>query len=313
MNTSPMTLRFPPLARIVLALPLCACASETHFKPNRRLLDDALAALEANQLPTAVQKAEAVVLRTQAEPGPYVLQRFFGAYLAAQAHLSAAAGGAFLEDTADQDETGIRLGEAAATLEVEDVAVAHLVAAMYHAGLGIEWLARAEKAPAHAEKQAVLPPELEKLGAKDAGINLLLSQIAVFARLRFQGRVDRLLRQSGREALHRFETCKEIVDRVQVRPWVGAWLDYALYDFLRGENPVAAYKFAVDAVARGGDSKGTFPRGLMNQIEDWVVKNPEYEWICPRCANTSPPSLPRCIHCEQVLVIEFTARKKPTS
>lgn len=305
----PMKLMNSAVPFAVLVLLATGCGSETLFKANRKSLEASLTALESDPA-SALRQAESVVIRTGEDAGAYPLQRFFAAYLAAEAHLAAAERGAFLPDSANRKTSGIRLGESAAAPGVEGGALPHLVAAMYHASLGLEWLPRAEKARTSEKGEALLPETLEAFGAEQAGIALFLSQIAVFAHLRFQGKVDRYLREPDHAALLDFATCKGLAERAHLRPWLRAWLDYAIYDYLRQDNALAAYKFAIGAIALEEEAKGGFPRKLADQMERFVVANADLEWICPTCTTPSPPSLSRCITCNKVETVDFTARKR---
>ena len=302
------TVQLRSIATFLLATLVASCESETLFKANRNSLDAGLAALD-NDPANAVRAAESVVTRSNDEAGTYVLQRFFSAYLAAQAHLAAAEHGAFLQDAPNRMRSAVHLGEAAAVREPE-LSVGHMVAALYHASLGIEWLPAAEKKPTQEDGQALLPEAYEKLGAANAGIGLLLSEIAIYSRLRFQGQVDLYLRSPENKALLEFNSCSAIATRAALPPGLNAWLRYAIFDFLRVDNPVAAYPFAVGAIALEGEAKGAFPRNLAQKLEKFVIANDELEWVCPNCNNTSPPSLARCINCNQGATVEFKARKK---
>jgi hypothetical protein len=43
---------------------------------------------------------------------------------------------------------------------------------------------------------------------------------------------------------------------------------------------------------------------------DFVMKNNEWEWVCPNCNTPSAPSLRRCSNCQQSDTVDFRGRKK---
>jgi len=301
-----------PLLLIVLVPSLGACKSDTLYVSNRSQLEGAVAAMNDGDYPRALSYSEKLIVDTNEDPQPYVLQRYYAKYLSTQIHMAAAVDGAFLED-ATAGGNGITLGVAEAGLGVldrEEAPVGHLMATMYHSGHGLEWYPSVENAQTEADGEELLPASLEELGVKNAQINMALCQLAAYARLQFQERIDLTLRQSGMSALLEVSSCTEVLERSNFNKAVYPLIYYSIYGFLQEQNPIVAYRFGVRAIETAPDAPSAFGRSKIEAFEEWVTEHPEYEWYCSNDDKTSPPTEPRCIHCNQTPTIDFQVRRK---
>lgn len=296
---------------------VAGCASETLHQTNHVRLTNAANDIAAGENQRALLWLDQLITETGSDPSTYALQRYFAAYLGTQAHLSAWTR-PFLKDSLQGQGTGLDLTgtvDASATvLSDREAPVSHLVAMIYYAGYGLDWAPGLEGAEMQLDGQPLLPDELQALGVVNSRINLTMCQLAVFARLEFEGRVDSMLRQPGMAPLLEVPACTELMERANVRASVRPLVYYAIYEFLAAQdkNAIVAYQFGVKAIQSipSTETIGDFGRRKFDTFESWVSGHEVFEWRCPKDDEASRPTETRCIACDQTETIDFVARRK---
>ena len=294
----------------IAALPLWSCSSDTLHRRNRGELAASLAALDQGDFRAATQRLDRLIAATNAEADQYRLQRFFAAFLLAQAHLRASGEGGYLSD--GQAAQRVSLGQASVLSSESGGSVAHVVASMYPIQHGESWYA--ENLRLQVDGDAVLPEELESFGAQRAWVNLKLCQVAVYQRLGFGGRVDQLVNPKSGElaGVSDLEQCSQALVDKRVPGCLWASIYFAIFEVLRDEDPINAYRFGVQSI-HGAD----FPAGAAARrdaiaaVSEWI-EQAEFDWICPNCAQQAKVDTELCVACNLEHTIDFTQRRKPS-
>lgn len=280
------------LSQLALGLCLFACSAPKLHKTNRDLLVQGVERLERGQFEGAVQFSDKLVFATAEKPRDYQLQRFFAAFLAAQAHMSASFSGSFLKDPKEKRSMGIGGQE-----DESGSVLAHMVAAGRSSGYGLDWF------PASAPEsglEALLPEGLAKLGAANARDNLNLGLMTIYTRLGFDNKIASSL--SNSPELLNLETCQAMLERTQFLPAARPWVMYMVFHHLRDSNEPMAFSFAAEALFQG------LSPAVEKEMQVWISEESNFRFTCPEGQHPADPTVKRCN--DDVLLKNFICERK---
>ena len=247
-----------PFANLVRRLGLgllglaAACSTPDLFSDNRLTLESADKRLAAGEFDAVMAPLEDLVLRTNADPEPFALQRYFAVYLLSRANA----------------EASVRTGG--------DDWLSNLTAAAYYMNYALEWSKAAKASGPKAEDGAVLlPASLSSYGLEKTQTYLDLAWVVICARAKFQGEVAEVLGREPRllSVLDTEALSREVGMSDEMRPWL-LWSVYE-YQKSHGDEP-AAYKFGIRARELGRQVPRAFPSQMGDQIVRWILNDSKY-------------------------------------
>jgi hypothetical protein len=303
-----------PLALAVLAL-ASACSSTNPYVENRAILDKACSELQAGNYQSAAQQAEQLYAGRAEQAAEFRLQRYYAAYLTAQAHIQAALHKPFLVEAAGSGSArGLTTSENAPSTGAVPSATSHWVAASYYSGYARDGFEAAASAPQKEGDENLLPQALRRLDIRQAQANLDLTRLAILRRLGFDSECAGFLDASA--DLLDIVKCQAAIDQAELPNELRPWVFYAGFAYLRARsNPAEsreqdlAYKLGAKARVLANSNPGSFPDAQRDEIVNWVKDHPKFVFLCP--ANHEYQSnLLACEQCgESITSAQLRSRK----
>lgn len=263
-------------AALALFMGLAGCASADLISENRVALQAAHEQLQTGDGAAACRQLEALVVRTNAAPSDFVLQRFFAVYLMSRAQFEASfvgSGDDWLEGVA---------------------------ACAYYMNFALDWSRAAKAAAPKGEAgQDVLPADLAAFGVDNAQTFLDMAWLVSCARTKFQGEVaDVLARQTQLGSVAQAEAlCSSVGLSENLRPW----LLWSVFDYQKSHNEQLAYTFGIRARELGRQVPKAFPPERCQQIVQWILGESkllfkssagvEFDPGAEVCSQTGEPNL----------------------
>ncbi len=248
------------LAAACLALAACTGAPPAPAGIQEELAR-AEAELEAGAVRSADRRLNRVLAETQAERESFALERFRAAERLARLHTQLALeepGGA-LAPRAIPAGSGPRPG-------------AGLVAVVYHASQALSERARAERAGPESSAGGSSVPE------SCAALELLLSW--AHTRLGFRAEASALL--AARPELHAARRALPRFAELSLPSACLPWVCDALFEVLRSQDELEAYRFAVLALEGQARFGSGLPPAERERLESWIENGASVLFVCPR-------------------------------
>ncbi len=278
-------------ACLALALACAACSSPRGFDQARARLGTGLSALEAGDERAVDREACAVLAATQDDPRAHALQRFFAAWLLAQAHARAAEGAPFLEESTSARGAIGPIGRREAEPDRRPAPDAHRVASVYHASQARALYGAAARSGPTREGTSLVPDALWDFGVDAADANLQILLATTYHRLGFRSEVAKTLARSPEllELARALETLERYRVPAALRPWSCAMV----FDHLRATNEEEAYRFAVAAIEGGERFGHALPAPEVARLEDWILHGASVQFVDPRSQTPYLPGATR--------------------
>jgi hypothetical protein len=300
---SVMQVRITPLAHfgrvamIALAAFFGACSSVNPYAANRETLEVAHKSLQAQKYAEAARAAEALYAGRAEQSSEFRLQRYYAAYLAAQAHIQAALNAPFLNEAASSDANkGIVLNANAPASGLVPSPMSHWVAASYYAAYANDGFAAAAKEPLRVEDEELLPIGLKKIDVARVDVQLKLVRLATLTRLGFD--VECAAMVEGTEALRAIASCTALLEQAELPAQLWPWVFYSGFKYLapRGTDLrtlQSAYFMGAKARMLAADVNDVALADAMLQVRDWAQSQKNYEFHC----GCNVPFLPDVLRC----------------
>lgn len=288
---------------IGLVLAWSACAGQDPFVVNRERLEWNLGRVDRGDLSGACADLERFLAETSPEAWRFRMQRCYAAYLLAQAHIAASAGGAFLGSP-----SGVSAGGLGSGASDPPFATAHVVAAMMWAHLCKDLLPAAESASAREGDVELLPTSLRARTFAQVSAALDVIVLVVHARLGFEDRVAKTLESSS--ALCEIVRCEQLLEESGVALALRPWVYRTVFHYLRDRDEPAAYLFGVRMLETASDARGTLGKADSDAVIDWIRHGSRYDFKCPSCNRSVIPEMRACEE-DQIPHRLYYAERKP--
>jgi len=292
--------RVHALLLVGLAAGAASCASTDLTGKNRKLLEQAVTALEQGELAKTVALRDDLLASTEADAGAYRLQRFGAAYLAAEAHLRASFAGAWLREP----ETGTRLRLGAGGGD-DTSPTAHMVAAARQISYGMDLAPSGVSEKALAEQ---LPASLAELGVENAKLGLSMGLLTVYSRLGFESKVSRILEQNA--GMLDLASCQRLMDAARLPDELRPRVTYLVFRHQRELDERMAYRFAVRTLFPAAGGTAGVERAEREALQQWIVGESSYVFTCPLDGVKADPTTPICSTDLKTHLLDFVASKR---
>jgi hypothetical protein len=112
-----------------------------------------------------------------------------------------------------------------------------------------------------------------------------LIRLVALSRLGFATTTQNELESWG--ALHKADSCDEVIRRVGLEKEFVPWVYYTLFRYLKASDPQGAYRFGAKARLSAADTAGAIPAERLDEIVDWVREEAsgkdKLTFCCTRC------------------------------
>jgi len=288
---------------------LASCGSTKQWETNRAALDFAVQEVETGNLQTVTARMQAVLSETSSKPADFAMQRFFSAFMLAQAHLAASLDRPFLEEATSAGSRIGGIGQRASSTgqRLRPSMTGHLTAAIYHASVARGMVGSAASSGNDRDGVALVPDRLASLGPMDADANLQVLMGSAYARLGFQAEVRNFL--DGSPQLLVVESCGTTLDRLQVQPKLRPWIHAMIWEHLSGNDPRDAFPFGVLALEGGARHGLALPRQVADRIDDWIRTGSTIQFVCRKDGTPFVTGLQSCPNCSSPH-LEYVAKER---
>ncbi|MCC7011428.1 MAG: hypothetical protein IT454_02600 [Planctomycetes bacterium] len=296
---------FARRASVALLGLLGACAGVDPHVVNREALDTSYQHIQKQDYAAAAQTAEALYAGRADDSSSYKLQRYYAAYLAAQAHIEAALHKPFLTEAAPAGaKASIALGaNAPATGQVASP-TSHWLAASYYAGYASELFEAAVGEPERKGDEELLPIGLKKLDVARTQAYLQLVRLATLRRLGFDVECAGIVEHT--DDLRDVAKCKALLEQSDVPQELWPWIFYAGFRYLAPratDMRSVQFAYALGAQARflAEEAQDAQLVPCAQHVRDWVEALEKYEFHCG-CDKKFQANVVRCSICGESIV-----------
>jgi hypothetical protein len=290
------------------------CSSTNPYGENRKALEQSYASLEQGNYQAAAQQAEALYAGRADQASKFTLQRYFAAWVCAQAHVQAALHHPFLTQAAP---AGAGLGIAAAAdapaAAPMGSTTSHWVAASYWSNFARDDFAAAAKQPQKLENEELLPPGLKKLSIERAQSNLNLTRLAVLRRVGAEAECAAILEASP--DMLDVAKCQATLEKAELPNELRPLIFYAGFAFSKlranptdAHSQAATYHLGAQARVLADETPDSLSVAFTDDVIHWVEENKNFEFQC-KCNKKFQSTVLRCPVCASSIV-QFTVRPK---